>query len=184
DYDLIMCVYVDTDYYRILAQSENAPFALDESLTYFKDQALDVIHKHAHPDDQQMCIDNLDRKNVLSQLETNTSYEFVVRMHSEDGQLQNKRLHFSYLDKERRMLLHYREDITKLVAAEQQKNELLNEALHGAEQANHAKSIFLSSMSHDIRTPLNAIIGMTKVAQMDTDNMEQISESLKVIGTS
>ncbi|MGL4547729.1 PAS domain-containing protein, partial [Eubacterium aggregans] len=46
DYDLIMCVYVDTDYYRILAQSENAPFALDESLTYFKDQALDVIHKH------------------------------------------------------------------------------------------------------------------------------------------
>ncbi len=50
-----------------------------------------------------------------------------------------------------------------------------------AEQANRAKSEFLSSMSHDIRTPMNAIIGMTDIAMKQGQNPEQITECLKKI---
>ena len=46
--------------------------------------------------------------------------------------------------------------------AERTKDEL-REALRAAEEANRAKSSFLSNMSHDIRTPMNAIIGMTSM---------------------
>ncbi len=50
-----------------------------------------------------------------------------------------------------------------------------------AEQANAAKQEFLSSMSHDIRTPMNAIIGMTSLALGNTHNPEQVQEYLRKI---
>ena len=53
-----------------------------------------------------------------------------------------------------------------------------------AEQANAAKQEFLSSMSHDIRTPMNAIIGMTSLATARTHNPEQVQEYLRKIALS
>ena len=50
-----------------------------------------------------------------------------------------------------------------------------------AEHANKAKSEFLSNMSHDIRTPMNAIVGMTAIAKSHIDNREQVEECLKKI---
>ena len=54
------------------------------------------------------------------------------------------------------------------------------EAVH----ANMAKSDFLASMSHDIRTPMNAIIGMTGIAQKNIDDKERVDECLKKISLS
>ncbi len=53
-----------------------------------------------------------------------------------------------------------------------------------AEHANAAKQEFLSSMSHDIRTPMNAIIGMTSLAAANTHNPEQVEEYLRKIALS
>ena len=48
----------------------------------------------------------------------------------------------------------------------------LKEAYQSAEEANKAKSIFLSSMSHDIRTPMNGILGMTQIAMNHLNERE------------
>ncbi len=53
-----------------------------------------------------------------------------------------------------------------------------------AEQATKAKSEFLSNMSHDIRTPMNAIVGMTAIATANIDNTEQVQSCLHKITTS
>ncbi len=53
-----------------------------------------------------------------------------------------------------------------------------------AEHANRAKSEFLSNMSHDIRTPMNAIVGMTTIAIANMDNMEQVQNCLRKIALS
>ena len=53
-----------------------------------------------------------------------------------------------------------------------------------ADHANRAKSLFLSNMSHDIRTPMNAIIGFTSLAITHMDNKEQLQDYLKKICTS
>ena len=57
-------------------------------------------------------------------------------------------------------------------------------AYESAKQANAAKSDFLSRMSHDIRTPMNAIIGMTTIARMNLGDMEKVSDCLKKIDMS
>ncbi len=53
-----------------------------------------------------------------------------------------------------------------------------------AEHANRAKSEFLSNMSHDIRTPMNAIVGMTAIATANLDNRQQVQHCLKKISLS
>lgn len=68
---------------------------------------------------------------------------------------------------------------------ELQKNqETLKLALAAAEHANAAKTTFLNNMSHDIRTPMNAIIGFTALAASHIDNKEAIQDYLGKISTS
>lgn len=57
-------------------------------------------------------------------------------------------------------------------------------ARKAAESANRSKSQFLSNMSHDIRTPMNAIIGMTKIAQDHIEEREKVTDCLKKINLS
>ncbi len=58
---------------------------------------------------------------------------------------------------------------------------VLEEKLHKAEAAERAKTTFLSNMSHDIRTPMNAILGFTALAETNIDNKERVQDYLKKI---
>lgn len=68
-------------------------------------------------------------------------------------------------------------DITK----EHNDRENIIAAVAAAEQANAAKSSFFSNMSHDMRTPMNGIVGMTAIARNNLDNKEKISDCLNKI---
>ncbi len=67
---------------------------------------------------------------------------------------------------------------------EMEQKSLLEDALMQANRANKAKSVFLSNMSHDIRTPMNAIVGFTALAITHIDRKEQVEEYLHKIMTS
>ncbi len=75
-------------------------------------------------------------------------------------------------------VLYAIQDVTALKEKEQQIRLALREASEAAEAANHAKSDFLARMSHDIRTPMNAIMGMTAVAAMHLDDKERLTDCL------
>ena len=62
--------------------------------------------------------------------------------------------------------------------ADKQINQALSDAVAAAETANRAKSTFLSNMSHDIRTPMNAIIGFTTLALSNIDDTERVKDYL------
>lgn len=64
---------------------------------------------------------------------------------------------------------------------EKEINQTLEETVIAAQSANRAKSIFLSNMSHDIRTPMNAVIGFAVLALADIDNPEKIRDYLSKI---
>lgn len=76
----------------------------------------------------------------------------------------------------------------QLVKIEQKNNQELNrlktaaeDALQIAEAANKSKSTFLSNMSHDIRTPMNAVIGFSTLALANVDNSEKVKDYLEKI---
>ena len=62
--------------------------------------------------------------------------------------------------------------------ADKQINQALSDAVAAAETANRAKSTFLSNMSHDIRTPMNAIIGFTTLALSNIDDKDRVKDYL------
>jgi signal transduction histidine kinase/DNA-binding response OmpR family regulator len=88
------------------------------------------------------------------------------------------------LDEHTHHLSGYHSDVTEIVRAEQEKQKALSDALIAAEHANHAKTAFLNNMSHDIRTPMNAIVGFTALAASHMDNPEQVKDYLQKISVS
>jgi signal transduction histidine kinase/CheY-like chemotaxis protein len=80
------------------------------------------------------------------------------------------------------------EDVTDVVDEEREKEDkyrkAMQEAFETANAASHAKSDFLANMSHDIRTPMNAIIGMTAIAGTHIDDKERVQDCLKKITSS
>ncbi len=67
---------------------------------------------------------------------------------------------------------------------ERKSEQALKEALEAAKAANESKSIFLSSMSHDIRTPMNAIVGLSTLLQRDAHDPEKVQEYTRKITSS
>lgn len=78
-------------------------------------------------------------------------------------------------------------DVTELREMQKQLTEqkaALQDALTAAEHANRAKSDFLSRMSHDIRTPMNAVLGMTKIGKKYVNNPERVMDCFQKIDVS
>lgn len=63
-------------------------------------------------------------------------------------------------------------------------NRQLAEALHAAQMASNSKTMFLSNMSHDIRTPMNAVLGFTALLARDAENPDKVREYTKKITAS
>ncbi len=83
------------------------------------------------------------------------------------------------------MVMVISKDITEQVRKQREQTLALQDALMQAQHANKAKTTFLSNMSHDIRTPMNAIIGFSTIAVSHIDNKEQVLDCLqKVLSSS
>ena len=80
--------------------------------------------------------------------------------------------------------LYAAQDVTESKQKEAREHRALLEACQAANHANAAKSEFLSRMSHDIRTPMNGIIGMTNRAIANIEDRERVLDCLKKISTS
>ena len=80
--------------------------------------------------------------------------------------------------------LYAAQDVTESKQKEAREHRALLEACQAANHASAAKSEFLSRMSHDIRTPMNGIIGMTNVAIANVENRERVLDCLKKISIS
>ena len=76
-------------------------------------------------------------------------------------------------------------DTTEIKKNERESRRMLKDAFKAAERASAAKTEFLSNMSHDLRTPMNAIVGLTALAGANLDNVERVKDCLnKIAGSS
>ena len=75
----------------------------------------------------------------------------------------------------------YHQDITEITVAKKKQDQAILELLEKVRQANSAKSEFLSRMSHDLRTPINGILGMLAIMEKSQDDLERQKDCRKKI---
>ena len=101
-----------------------------------------------------------------------------------DGAHYNKRFSYHSVDQDANFYIVLKTDMTEVIHAERERNEILAQTLKEAERANQAKTVFLSNMSHEIRTPMNAIIGLNTLALKDENLSSETRGYLEKIGES
>jgi len=132
------------------------------------------------PEDREMFLHNISLENVRKELEDKPAYEFMHRVLEEDGRIHIKRTRFVAYDNstQHRIVLMTRADVTSMVEQEEKKRKELEVALVNAKQATQAKTDFLSRMSHDLRTPMNVIMGLNALTLDEADNPEAVRANM------
>ena len=136
------------------------------------------------PQEQEEIRHQFKLNTILEQLKNKPlGYDFVRPYNDEDG-LRYKKLNILWGDRNHQTVCVVRADVTEMLMSERKTKEELEHALNLAKQANQAKTEFLSSMSHDIRTPMNAIMGMTALADAHMDDRAYVEGCLGKIAVS
>jgi signal transduction histidine kinase/CheY-like chemotaxis protein len=149
----------------------------DEKLRY-------VLSKSQTLEDRQKLFDALCIKKVTRQLAAAETYVSAFSVQLSDGRTARKQFAFSWLDDSRDTIFFCLSDITAQYETAQRQIKELSDARLAAVKANEAKSAFLSSVSHDLRTPLNGILGFTDIALNEDDpkRKQEYLEKIKLSG--
>ncbi|MEG1778460.1 MAG: ATP-binding protein, partial [Oscillospiraceae bacterium] len=150
----------------------------------YEAEAAEFAYKYLVEEDVEQNLKDMPYQNLFKQLEHQDVFTIYYRVKELNGKISRKKTQFSYLDKARKKIIVTCSDITDIHNEGQRKNEALKVALLAAQQANNAKSEFLSRMSHEIRTPLNTIIGMSTLAAGCITDPVQVAEYLSKVGIS
>ncbi len=133
-------------------------------------------------EDRPSFLEAVTPENIVRNTEDKIIYSVPFRRVFDAG-IRYYRLEFAkvYLDENITKIVAGFKDVDDEVRKEQQIQQALREAIDAANASNSAKSEFLSSMSHDIRTPMNGIIGMTAIAVKNLDDKERVADCLHKI---
>ena len=101
---------------------------------------------------------------VTDALSRQDEYTFVFECLTMDGAKLQKKAAYLYLDERKTEILFILSDITEETRVDRERSAALQTALLEARRADILKSEFLSNVSHDMRTPLNAVLGYTRIA--------------------
>lgn len=133
-------------------------------------------------DKRDEFLESLDSKVIKEKLSDSSEYIFYYGR-TIKGSERRYKISIRWLDKTHNLVIIAKKDVTDTVHEEQKKEKMLSDALEDAKRANEAKTVFLSNMSHDMRTPLNGVIGFTNLA-IESSSMEEKNEYLGKIKTS
>ena len=143
-----------------------------------------VLLKSQTAETQENLFKALCMKTVTEHLLTDTVYMYSFSIGIEEHRTVRKQFVFSWVDSTHDTIFFCLSDITTQYETAQRQIQELAEARLAAVKANEAKSAFLSSMSHDLRTPLNGILGFTDIALKEPDvaRKQECLEKIKLSG--
>ena len=133
-------------------------------------------------EDREKFLEGVSPEKVLRNTEKHLIYSVPFRRVFESG-IRYYRVEFARLDLPggRTGIGTGFKDVDEEVRKEQKIQQALREAMETANASNKAKSDFLASMSHDMRTPMNGIIGMATIAANHLDDRERVEDCLRKI---
>ncbi len=143
---------------------------------------LDLMLRFIHPEDREQFRANTRRERIFESFAQNRTHILGFRIIKLDGSELYYQMRFVPLrdgdDGELTGMIACLRNIDDEIRKEFGIRKELEDAKIAAEAANLAKSTFLFNMSHDIRTPMNAIIGFTDIAEKHIDDKDRVLESL------
>ncbi len=186
DYNFIALVNPETGKLSVYKTADNSTEAIIAlSLNEYYYDAISSYTKYVHDEDKKMWAAATRLEYILEQLKDKRIYNVNIRNTNPE---ETDYIQFSFTrvsgEVGQAQIVLAKRVITETVKKEIEQRRLLEDALAQAERANAAKSTFLSNMSHDIRTPMNAIIGFTALAAKHIDQKERVEEYLKKIMSS
>lgn len=165
-------LYVDLDDnkilpYRLSSRTEHQ-FAEDARTRNFRWYTSDYINTWVHPEDRDTVSLATNPDYIRKKLAHSKTYYINYRILRgvETQHLQLRIVNVGSRDHISQIVMGYRR-VDEEILREMEQKQILEEALNNAKLANIAKNTFLSNMSHDMRTPLNAIFGYTALAKKE-----------------
>ncbi len=187
DYDMIG--YVDfTDETSMMMYGENSYMKPqdEEHVVQVEDyrKSLEAFVNDAIvPEEREAYRTNLFIHKVKEELDKNESFEFLCHVMNHEGKRRTKKIRYKRDRTMPNACFFTQIDVTEILLEEEAKRIQLQKAVEDAQKANQAKSDFLSRMSHDMRTPMNGIIGLSNLA-MDLNSVEELKEYIVKINAS
>ena len=188
DYTTAFLVNLESDSYVIYRRNETVMRKYSDCFVPSYADTVDAfVEKGVFHQDQEKFIHFLRPDVLRRNMEGKEVFSFIFRTQGSGGAIyqQAKIVRTGTLDTPLSELIIGFADKTEEKRSEEQQRVLLENALERATNADRAKSIFLTNMSHDIRTPMNAILGFTHIAMGHLDEKERVIDCLhKIIDSS
>lgn len=180
DYDYVIGINIQNEKISIYSNNE-AKYGHSTLYNVFYEKFLNQrIKKYVLSEYAEKISEKMQLENIKRQLEKNEVYICYATMQYR-GEIFHKKFRFVYLDDKKETILLSQMDVTEQIEREEKKNDAVKIAVQEARKANESKSYFLSRMSHDMRTPLNAITGMDMIAASHINETDKVMESLNSI---
>ncbi|MCI8550684.1 MAG: response regulator [Lachnospiraceae bacterium] len=188
DYNLVCFFDLNTGMGHRIRHEDNGDSLLEtifEGELSLDDRMERYIEAFVHEDDREMLRQMASREGLKRELAEKTQCYMNYRTLKNDHvkYFQMKVVRTGEWEENHGIVLGFR-SVDEEIRNEMEQKSLLESALMQANRANRAKSTFLSNMSHDIRTPMNAIVGFTALALTHIERQERVKEYLKKIMTS
>lgn len=180
---------IEKDTFRPVTQKEEVGNVLGDERNYTQGIRM-YAETFICPEDREEYLKCLSRQNLLEHLRREQPLIAVEYRMMPDEKNQRAWIRSTVVlaettdDGSPRRAVYVAQDVTESKLKEEQDRHALQEACEAANRANAAKSDFMSRMSHDIRTPMNAIIGMTEIAVRHLDERERVLDCLEKITVS
>jgi len=175
NYNTILYVDLDTD--RVLPYRYNhrtgEHFRKSDEPRVYGEYIADYVANWLYPADAEMFVNCLSADFARRELTKNKSYEFTYRVLDRGIRHIHLRVVNAGNENQVSQIVIGSRDIEDDIERDKRQNQVLEDALRNAKQAGIAKDTFLSNMSHDMRTPLNAIFGYTALAKHSADSTEK-----------
>ena len=186
DYEAVFHVDFDTNTIETVRMSDaylKRNPSLEQKMVY--PAYVDAVSANIVEEDKAAFIKALSHENVDREFKKEDAFFHNYRI-ERDGHItyyQLKIIHTGIWKDDKNFLIgvHNMDELTR---AQVKQEEILEEAREEAESANRAKSTFLFNMSHDIRTPMNAIIGFNNMALKNIDDKEKLQDCLNKVDIS
>ena len=187
EYSSVYFVDVQKDKYYIYRLADRIRKRFEKGFCEsFEDSIKYFLENGVHSFDRDNVRENLLLEGIRKNLVSRRDYSFLFRALTSEGP-KYYRCMVVRIDKkegEATEALVGFADVHEEQENSMRQRQLLESALEQARNAGKAKTMFLSNMSHDIRTPMNAIMGFAELAKLHPDDVETVEDSLNKILTS